>query len=167
MTTCEPTVIAGVVICATPLLSGADPTGLPATLNWTISPSGGGPAIDDTVTVNVTACPRLDGFAEEITVAIIFGLRIDNPALLEIAITPKSLIWMECGCRDLEMGASAVRSCMPAEGVHRNAWRIPFLALGSEVPTIHPLLLMPRAELVGPPRVPRSVMRAPCVQENA
>src|ERR1035438_2499998 len=114
MTTCEPTVIAGVVICATPLLSGADPTGLPATLNWTISPSGGGPAIDDTVTVNVTACPSLEGFAEEETVAFICGLRMDNPALVEMTITPKSLTCTECGCSDFAIPASVVRSCMPA-----------------------------------------------------
>src|ERR1019366_2125120 len=56
---------------------------------------------------------------------------------------------------------------MPPDGVHKNPCRSPFPELVREVPTIHPLLLMLRAELVPPPSVPRSLIPPVCVQEKA
>src|SRR5258708_19786866 len=56
---------------------------------------------------------------------------------------------------------------MPPDGVHKNPCRIPVPELVREVPTIHPRLLMLRAELCPPPREPRSRIPPLCVQEKA
>jgi len=82
--------MAEVVNWATPLFSGDDPYTFPLTTNCTVSPSGGGPAIDVMVAVNVTGCPTTEGFADEVNVVAIFGTRRKLPLLVEIATTPKS-----------------------------------------------------------------------------
>ena len=83
--------MADVVNVATPPEIVAEPTVLPVTTKSTVSPSGGGPAIDDRVAVNVTACPSTEGFCDEVTVPVILGIRSMLPLLVESAITPASL----------------------------------------------------------------------------
>src|SRR5260370_7404802 len=56
---------------------------------------------------------------------------------------------------------------MPPDGVHKKPCRVPVPELVREAPTIHPRLLMLRAELCPPPRVPRSLIPPVCVQEKA
>src|SRR5450631_1142543 len=56
---------------------------------------------------------------------------------------------------------------MPPDGVHKNPCGSPSPEVVSEVPTIHPLLLMLRAELSPPPSVPKSLTPPLCVQEKA
>src|SRR3981081_1797465 len=84
-----------------------------------------------------------------------------------MAITPKSFTCIEYGCTVWPRPATTVKSCMPPDGVHKKPRRSPFPELVSEVPTIHPRLLMLRAELCPPPRVPKSLIPPACVQEKA
>src|SRR5215469_13601078 len=62
-----PTLRADVVNVATPPFIAACPTGS----NTTISPSGGGPFLEVTVAVKVTAWPWTDGFSDETQVVVV------------------------------------------------------------------------------------------------
>jgi len=56
-----------VVKVATPPMRGA----FPILSNNTFSPSGGGPALEVTVAVKVTASPSVEGFGEEVSVVLV------------------------------------------------------------------------------------------------
>src|ERR1700687_4588727 len=164
---CEPTGIAAVVNWATPPCSVADPYTFPLTTNCTVSPSSGGPAIDVMVAVNVTGCPSTEGFADEVNGPIILGTNRKPYFLVVIAITPKSFTCIEYGCTVGPSPVRTVKSCIPPDGVHKNPCRRPSPEVVREVPTIHPRLLMLRAELCPPPKSPRSLIPPVCVQEKA
>jgi hypothetical protein len=43
-------------------------------LKETVSPFGGGPIRELTLAVNVTACPKVEGFGEEVRVVVVTAL---------------------------------------------------------------------------------------------
>src|ERR1700693_1109150 len=119
------------------------------------------------VAVKVTGCPCTEGFADEVSVPVILGTN-RYPALLVVtAITPKSFTCIEYGCAVGPRLVSTRKSCMPPDGVYMKPRRRPSPELVREDPTIHPRLLILRAELYPPPSVPRSLIPPVCVQEKA
>jgi len=60
-----------VVNVATPMERVPVPSVADPFLNVTVSPSGGAPAPELTVAVNVTLCPSVIGFADEVRVVLV------------------------------------------------------------------------------------------------
>jgi len=83
-----PAAKAEVVNVAMPPLSVPVPMGLPPSKNVTVPVGVPDPgATGETVAVNVTGCPAVDGFSDEVTVVVVFvllttcGLPVSDPVL--------------------------------------------------------------------------------------
>ncbi len=71
MTTCVPTVsdVVAPLDATPPARATGAPRGLPSTRNWTL-PVGVPPPLVTEV-VNVTPCPKTEGFADEVTAVVV------------------------------------------------------------------------------------------------
>jgi len=77
-----PTGSVEVVRVASPALNVPVPRTVVPSMNVTVSPLVGSPALEVTFAVNITDCPALDGFSEEVSVVVV-GVRM-KPWAIEL-----------------------------------------------------------------------------------